>query len=187
MLEGFQGLLLKWNATINLISRNTVDAAWSRHIEDSVQLLRFLGSSTLIVDLGSGGGLPAIPLAIVTREYDPPRHFTLIESDRRKSEFLRTAIRTYGLNAEVITSRIEEAPAQKADLCMARALAPCTKLFGYADRHLAKGARCLFMKGANLENELVDARQTWSFSSKAHQSQTDRTATILEVEHLVRL
>src|SRR5436190_1590716 len=68
-LEQFAALLKKWNAVQNLVSRETVDELWPRHIEDSLQLAENVhGTDRHIVDIGSGGGFPTIPLAIASRD-----------------------------------------------------------------------------------------------------------------------
>src|SRR5690606_20806533 len=86
-LERFVALLRKWNAVQNLVSRETIDELWPRHIEDSLQLMKFVRQSDLrVIDLGSGGGFPAIPMAIASRETE--RRFTLIESIAKKASFL---------------------------------------------------------------------------------------------------
>lgn len=184
-LRAYEQLLLKWNARINLIGRGTQDNAWDRHILDSLQLLRHVQTTQTIVDLGSGGGLPAIPLAIALRSAGDAR-VVLVESDRRKSEFLRTCIRTFSLNAEVHTARAEDLVPQNADVCTARALAPCVKLFGYAERHLTSGGRGFFLKGENAQAEIEDARRVWRFSETIHPSTTRADAAILEIKELQR-
>ena len=68
-LDTFASLLRKWNAVQNLVSRETLDELWPRHIDDSLEILPLLRSTDLsILDIGSGGGFPAIPLAIETAE-----------------------------------------------------------------------------------------------------------------------
>ncbi|MEL6914351.1 MAG: 16S rRNA (guanine(527)-N(7))-methyltransferase RsmG [Pseudomonadota bacterium] len=186
-LEAFVDLLRKWNEKINLVGKSTLSDMWTRHIEDSLQLLPHVGAAHRILDLGSGGGLPAIPMAIALADSGGDHTVTLVESDRRKAEFLRTAIRTLSLNASVSSARIEDIPPQNAELCTARALAPCQKLFDLAHRHLGDGGRCLFLKGASAKDEVSAAQATWSFSHKAHPSLTDPAATLLEVRNLAPL
>ena len=90
-LESFAALLLKWNRVQNLVSRETAHDLWPRHVADSLQILRFLRpTDRVIVDLGSGGGFPAIPLAIASGD---ARRFTLVEPIAKKTSFLRTASR----------------------------------------------------------------------------------------------
>ena len=89
MLERYVELLLQWNRTINLISRKDEAVVWNRHIADSLALMPLLPPDfTHAVDLGSGGGLPGIVLAICTG-----KPFHLVESDQRKCAFLREAAR----------------------------------------------------------------------------------------------
>ena len=88
-LETYAALLLQWNRTINLISRKDEAVLWERHIVDSLALLPVLPQDfSHAIDLGSGGGLPGIVLAICTG-----KPFHLVESDQRKCAFLREAAR----------------------------------------------------------------------------------------------
>ena len=127
-LETYVGLIQKWNPRINLVSRNSLDDLWIRHIEDSLQVARAIPMPDRWVDLGSGGGLPGLVAAILAAEESPDTRFTLIESDQRKSVFLRTVARECDLNVQVISDRIEKAKPQKADVLSARALADLTTL-----------------------------------------------------------
>lgn len=102
-LHQFAGLLLRWNATLNLIAARDVDVVWQRHIQDSLQLVPLLPPGLArAVDLGSGGGFPGLILAIATGV-----RFDLIESDQRKASFLRTAIQHTQAPATVHCCRIE--------------------------------------------------------------------------------
>ncbi|OYW98744.1 MAG: hypothetical protein B7Z15_21800, partial [Rhizobiales bacterium 32-66-8] len=88
-LESYARLLQKWQAVQNLVSRETLDDVWSRHFADSLQVLPLLKPTDhAFLDLGSGGGFPALPLAIALK--GSPQHFTLIEPNGRKVSFLRT-------------------------------------------------------------------------------------------------
>ena len=83
-LERYAALLRKWNAVQNLVSRETVDELWPRHIDDSLQLMKFVRATDLrVIDLGSGGGFPAIPMAIASRGTE--RRFTLVEPIGKKA------------------------------------------------------------------------------------------------------
>src|SRR5699024_10514630 len=91
-LGAYEALLRKWNAVQNLVSRETLHELRPRHIDDSLQLLPLLRpSDRRIIDLGSGGGFPAIPLAIASRGLE--RRFTLVEPIAKKASFLRTVAR----------------------------------------------------------------------------------------------
>src|SRR6056297_2124617 len=90
-LETYAALLKKWNSRINLVSRSSLDQLWERHILDSAQLLELADKNVRKwVDIGSGGGFPGLVIAILGAESHSALQCTLIESDVRKSAFLRT-------------------------------------------------------------------------------------------------
>ena len=127
-LERFAALLRKWNAVQNLVSRETVNELWPRHIEDSLQLVPLLRErDRRIIDLGSGGGFPAIPLAIATRGSE--RRFTLVEPSGKKAAFLRAAARELDLPVTVLSVRAEQVDSRETfDLVTSRALASLREL-----------------------------------------------------------
>ncbi|SNR36912.1 16S rRNA (guanine(527)-N(7))-methyltransferase RsmG [Puniceibacterium sediminis] len=181
-LQIYVDLLKKWNPKINLVSRSTLPDVWDRHVRDSIQIYDLSPDKTgTWVDLGSGGGFPGIIVAILARERNPGRKVTLVESDQRKSTFLRQVLRETGVVADVISERIEIIPPQNAKTISARALSDLTTLCSYADRHLSDDGVALFQKGANWKKEVEDARATWSFSLIEHTSQTDPNAVILQI------
>lgn len=154
-LKRFNELVLRWNASINLVSPTTLEDLWGRHIVDSAQIFPHIPSNvTQLLDLGSGGGFPAVVLAVLSKELSPHLSITMAESDQRKAAFLRTAIRELGLSARVVAQRIETMPKQTADVITARALAPLQQLLPLAIRHAAPGARLIFPKGARWREEL---------------------------------
>ena len=83
-LEVYVELLTKWNRTINLVSKSTLEDVWERHIADSLQVMDVAPDSGQWIDLGSGGGLPGLIVAAASLESSPDRHVTLVESDGRK-------------------------------------------------------------------------------------------------------
>lgn len=178
-LAGYAKLLRKWNPAINLVSPATLDTLETRHIEDSRTLVAHSLSATGIwVDLGSGGGLPGLVVAILR----PDLAVTMVESDQRKSSFLRTAIRELDLtNVNVKTARIEQLPGLNAANVSARALAPLPQLMAYVVRHLDSNGKAWLMKGRNWQSEVADARCDWDFDLKIHASATDPDAAVLEI------
>ena len=90
LLEHYVQLLLKWQKSVNLISENTIKDIWDRHILDSAQLYFLLDSNQqFLMDVGSGGGLPAVVIAILNQELKGPlNRIVLVESDLKKSLFL---------------------------------------------------------------------------------------------------
>lgn len=187
-LEGFTAELLKWTKKINLIAPSTAGEAWTRHIEDSAQLwgLRPERAGSWC-DLGSGGGLPALVLAILAKESDPETIFTLIESDNRKCAFLTTVISKFDLRAEVKPLRIEAAPPAQADVVSARALAPLATLLEYAERHVAPKGTLLLQKGAQYQNEIDAARKAWHFKYESIPSMTSAESVVLKIQEVSRV
>lgn len=181
LLDQYAALIRKWNPRINLVAPSTLTDLETRHIQDCAQLADLSPADRgHWVDLGSGGGLPAIVLAVCKRMTD--LRFSLVESDRRKAEFLRTAARELGLNnVQIIPDRAESLEPLGADFVSARALAPLPRLMPYLNQHLKTTGTAWLMKGARWRDEIEEARQNWAFTYKAHPSQTAENAAILEV------
>ncbi|TNF20159.1 MAG: 16S rRNA (guanine(527)-N(7))-methyltransferase RsmG [Rhodobacteraceae bacterium] len=184
-LEIYVTLLKKWSPRINLVSKSTLDNPWDRHIRDSLQLLGLAVKSTgPWVDLGSGGGLPGLVIALCQ---PPERPVTLIESDTRKATFLRTVLRETGTQADVLAERIETAPPQSAAVLSARALAPLPKLLEYSERHLRPDGVALLPKGITWKNELAAAQKSFSFHWDSSKSETQDGAVILRIGAISRV
>lgn len=187
MLSAFVALVEKWTTKINLISRNSIQDIWTRHIADSAQLYDLAPSSGRWVDLGSGGGFPGIVAAILSKCDKRDHHFTLVESDTRKAVFLRTAIRELNLVAVVSSDRIEETVPLSADILSARALADLDVLLLYAARHLNKDGVALFSKGAQWQKEDYAARIRWSYDCDPITSKTNPAAAVLKIKDIARV
>jgi len=178
-------LLQKWNPKINLVAKSTLSTAWERHILDSVQIFKLAPNTPgAWCDLGSGGGFPGLVVAILAADVSPVTRVTLIESDQRKCLFLKTVLRETGVSARVLTDRIENAPAQSADVISARALADLDALFGFAVQHGTPSTICLFPKGHRWKDEAERARLGWSFDLEQFKSETDDNAAILRVKNI---
>jgi 16S rRNA (guanine527-N7)-methyltransferase len=182
-LAAYRDLLLRWTATINLVSARTAAEIESRHIADSLQLLPLLPGQGAIADLGSGAGLPGIVLAAAL----PDREVHLIESDRRKAAFLVEAAGRLGLpKAKVHPVRIEQATLPPLSALTARALAPLPVLLGWAARFLGPGGVAIFPKGRTAAQELTSAAADWHFTVERFDSRTDPEATILRLSEIRR-
>lgn len=183
-LEQFAALLGKWNAVQNLVSRETLDRLWPRHIEDSLQLADYVhGTDRLVVDIGSGGGFPAIPLAIASRETE--RRFTLLEPVQKKAAFLRAVARELKLPVTVHGVRAEDFDSREtADLVTSRALAPLPKLLGYAAHFMGPQSHALLHKGREFRRELNEAAQLFDFDVVENPSRTDAGGVILDISNL---
>ncbi len=186
-LDIYQELLKKWSPKINLLSKGSLADLWDRHIVDSAQLYDHAPEEFRHwLDLGSGGGLPGVVIAIIAAERNPKAKITMVESDQRKSTFLRTAVRETGVEASVRTQRIEDRPGLDADVISARALASLMDLIDLSRPHLADGGVCLFPKGRSYADEVSDAQARCQFELDVIPSITDADARILKLERIRR-
>ena len=149
-LLAFRDLLLKWNKTYNLTALRDPEQAVSHHLLDSLAILPHVGAEPLL-DVGSGGGLPGIPLAIAR----PELSLRMVDTVQKKTTFLQQAAIQLGLkNVAVDHARVEEMSGQYAQIS-SRAFAEL-KLFVELTRHLlAPGGRWLAMKGVRPDDEIA--------------------------------
>lgn len=184
-LHAFQAALARWSAAINLVAPATLTDGWHRHILDSAQLLPLAPAGARHwVDLGAGGGLPGLVIAILTRQTGLA--VTLVESDRRKASFLRQQIAAQGLSARVLTDRAEVVPPLMADVLSARALAPLQRLLPLVARHLHPDGTALLPKGRRWATELAEARSGMDFDCEVLPSRTDPESRILRITRIRR-
>ena len=187
-LDIYEALLKKWNPAINLVGKSTLDDVWTRHFLDSAQVLDIGGRQTgHWVDIGTGGGFPGVVVAAMAVDAAPKMQFTFVDSDLRKATFLRTVTRELGLNATTNAERIEALPPLNADILSARALAPLSKLLGYAALHLKPDGRTIFMKGGSFRNEVTESLEKWSYRSDEYSSFTDGSSVILSCGEIRRV
>ena len=152
-----------------LIGPREVDRLWERHILNSAVLGDVIDDDARVVDVGSGAGLPGIPLAIAR----PDLHVQLLEPLLRRTTFLKEVVEDLGLNnVEVIRGRAEEREsiraAGNADVVTSRAVAPLGKLTGWSLPLVRKGGSMRALKGASVSEELVrDAREIKKFGGDA--------------------
>lgn len=184
VLEDFTACLLKWTQKINLIGKASEGDVWDRHILDSLQLYALAGEGNHWVDLGSGGGLPGLVIAILAKEQHEHRRVTLVESDQRKCAFLREMTNRYKLKVQVLNARIEAVPPLNADVLSARALTALPALLDYTHLHRSPSGVALFPKGAKHLEEIAEAQKTWQFEPVVHPSRTASEGVIVEVGKL---
>ncbi len=180
----YENLIHKWNPTINLVAAGTLAEVHQRHIEDSAQLFRFAQpKSGKWLDLGSGGGLPGIVIAILGR--DLPLPVVLVESDRRKSAFLSTVRRELNLPEVTIKAqRIEQLESGEFNFVSARALAPLRDLLPMISRQLASDGEAWLLKGRSWQQEVEAAKADWSFDIETYQSVTDPESVVLKLRKI---
>ncbi len=185
-LESFADLLRKWQPAQNLVSRETLDAIWTRHMRDSLQLLPHLPPETrFVLDIGSGGGFPALPLAIALKE--KPVWLSLVESNKRKCSFLRTVARELGLAVKVLDLRAESlntAELGTPDVITSRATAPLQTLLTWMCPLTGPATRILVHKGREHGEEWSESAAQWDADVLVLPSLTDPEGVVLDIRHL---
>ncbi len=193
-LEIYVATLGKWQQKINLIGPGTVPDIWHRHILDCGQVARLVpAEARRFCDLGSGAGLPGLVLAAMGLGEEEGGCLDLVESDSRKSAFLREANRLMGTNAQVVTKRIEDhataladSGSPRYDVITARALAPLPKLLEMSENLLKTGGKLLFLKGKASDAELTESEKAWKMTITKTPSASDPDGVILMIKDLDR-
>lgn len=181
-IEAFLELLRLWQARTNLIAPSTLSHLWTRHVADSLQLLKLAPQAATWIDIGSGGGFPGILLACALADRaDAQVH--LVERNGKKAAFLREALRVSGGVGQVYQGDFSDCAKSLPvviDVVTARAVAPLDQLIRLAGPWLSHGTKALFMKGQDVAEELNSATIYWDFAVKQHPSLTG-PGVILEI------
>jgi len=147
-------LLAERGVDRGVIGPREVDRLWERHLLNSAVLAELLPRESRVVDVGSGAGLPGIPLAIAR----PDLRLTLLEPMARRVEWLREVVTDLELTAEVARGRAEEGPVRERwggqDVVTARAVAPLGRLASWCLPMVRPGGQLLALKGASAAEEL---------------------------------
>ena len=154
-LTDYVALLAKWNRTYNLTAIREPERMITHHVLDALAILPHLPArdDLRVLDVGSGGGVPGIPLAIAR----PAWRVTLLDANRKKTTFLtQAAIELSAANVDVAAARVEEfVPAAPYDVVVSRAFAELADFASGAARHLAVGGVLAAMKGVHPDEELA--------------------------------
>ena len=183
----FLARLLEANRAFNLTAITDLDAAWQRHVLDSLSLLPSLAADPAlqrIVDVGSGGGLPGLPLALAL----PERSFTLLEATGKKAAFLAEVSQELGLrNVTVVPERAESfgqgAGRAHFDAATARALSRMPVLLELTLPLLRVGGMCFALKGEQAQAEIEEARRALSLlGGEVRETRRTPTGTIVIID-----
>lgn len=152
-LAGHLELVEKWNRVHNLTAVRGTEQMVPLHVLDSLSILSHLGTSSAIIDVGSGAGLPGIPLAIAR----PAMRVTLLDSSHKKCAFLQQAKIELALaNVEVVCDRVESwNPPTKFDVALSRAFSDLADFVEQARHLLAPEGRLIAMKGVHPFDEIA--------------------------------
>lgn len=148
----FLQLLAKWNKVYNLTAVREIEQMLPRHLLDSLAVLPYLRAGR-VLDVGTGAGLPGIPLALAR----PDLRFTLLDSNAKKIRFVTQAIHDLGVkNVEVVNATVEKfRPPEKFDTLITRAFAAIPDMLGSCRHLCAPGGAFLAMKGVFPQEEIA--------------------------------
>jgi 16S rRNA (guanine527-N7)-methyltransferase len=157
-LLAYLGLLQKWNRVYNLTAVRDTHRMVSQHLLDSLAVAPHVAAETLL-DVGSGAGLPGIPLALAL----PDARMTLLDSNHKKAAFLRQAVTELKLaNTEIVCERVETwRPPNGFAVVISRAFSDLAEFVSLAGRHVAPGGRLVAMKGVHPYEEIAQLPRGW--------------------------
>lgn len=168
--KSLEGLYKDWNSKINVISRKDIDSLYEKHVLHSLSIARFTGlpPGAEVLDIGTGGGFPAIPLAVIF----PEVHFHLADSIGKKLKVVQDIAVATGLkNITTHHTRVEDIKNRKFDYAVSRAVAPLKDLWqwsrlllrkrpaveGLASERVIVPPGLICLKGGNLVKEIADS------------------------------
>lgn len=194
--EIYAALLKKYQSVINLVAPNSLGDLWRRHFLDSAQLYPLLvaarpraNAPLVLLDLGSGAGFPGLVLALLAQGEAKPIEIHLVESDVRKSAFLREVARATNVSVTIHPQRMEDLAPFPVDVLTARAVAPLSKLidiFQSFIMHRGHPPMVLALKGKQAREELTEAAKEWKMTAEAIASITDPDASVLRLSDISR-
>lgn len=177
-LEKLVGMILDEMPRQNLISASTADHIWTRHIVDSAQLVPMMPEGARRwIDLGSGAGFPGLVVALMC----PGLHMTLVESRRKRIDFLGFMAESLGIADRVTVAgqRLEMIESSPQDVISARAFAPLDRLLPLAHRFSHETTVWLLPKGRSAASELEAVTGSWQGDFRIVPSMTDPDAAII--------
>lgn len=176
--------LLKWNKSINLVQESTTPSIHDRHILNSLLIKPHLDyDKDVIVDIGSGAGFPGLVLAI-----DGAKNVHLVEPTGKKVVFLNHIKNIYKLPLQIHECRWQDLKLSNATVVTSRAFASLTNLLGamsFVSREI-KEARGIFLKGAKVKEEIVEAKENWNFDMEIFENPNHERGCVLKVSKVSR-
>ena len=179
-IEFFITSVINHNQHTNLVGKSTIENIWDRHVLDCLQLTKYISNKKLkILDLGTGAGLPGVLLSIVGYQ-----NIVMIDSIKKKTDFVKKIIKELSLSAKIQNKRIEKTLTSQQDIILSRALAPLIKLLTYARMHSNKNTTSLFLKGRNVNNEIDKAMKEYFFDFEKIESISSGDGCILQIKNI---
>ena len=181
-IEFFISQIINYNKHTNLVGKSTIENIWERHVLDCLQLSKHINEKKLkIFDIGTGAGLPGVLLSIICY-----KNFLMVDSVKKKTDFIKGVVKELTLSARVQNKRIEKVKGVKQDIIVSRALAPLSKLLTYALLHSEKNTTLLFLKGRSVNNEIEIAMKNFDFDFKKFESVSSGDGCILQINNFIK-
>ena len=168
----YHNLLIQYQEKTNLVGSGTISNIWTRHFSDSAKLTSRIISfknnakrSIRVCDVGSGAGFPGLVCLLILSSQKKKIQMTLIESNKKKCQFLNLVKKKLMLSVSIISERVEKVE-EKYDVIMSRAVAPLNILLRLLMPLSRKDTILLLPKGKNYQKEIEKAKKLWNFSYK---------------------
>tara|TARA_B100000965_G_scaffold109629_1_gene90619 strand:- start:261 stop:899 length:639 start_codon:yes stop_codon:yes gene_type:complete len=185
--ESYISMLLDKNQHINIISKKTakINIIRERHIIDSAQAIDFVDlNSNTTCDLGSGGGMPGIVIAIIFKNLNKSMQFNLYEKSHHKSKFLKEVSKKLKLNTKVIQEDIFKSTKLKSGTILARAFKPLPLVLELVHKNFSTYKNLVIFMGKNGKQVLKEASKNWDFEYKEKRSITSEDSFLLNIKNI---
>ena len=185
--ESFIIMLEKKNKEINVISKETakIEVIRERHIEDSAQAIELIDlNSSIITDIGSGGGMPGIIVSIMLKNMKNSPKIHLYEKSHHKSVFLRNVSRDLNLNTEIMQENIFETENLDSGTIIARAFKPLPIMLDLVCRNFSNYKNLILFMGKNGEMILNKTLMDWDFDFEKKKSITSKDSFLLNIKNI---
>ena len=177
LIEIFIKELKEKNKSINLVGKSTIDNIWDRHVCDSLQIITHIKNKKhKILDMGTGAGIPGIFLSILGCS-----KVVMVDSIRKKTDFIKDVITKLNISPKVVNTRLEKFNTTPANYIVSRALAPLEKLISYSLLFSNKETSLLFLKGRNVNNEILEAKKKYNFKYSVFNSLSSGEGYVLKI------
>jgi 16S rRNA (guanine527-N7)-methyltransferase len=182
-LDTYRTLILSEKQS--LISKKDKNLIWTRHFYDSLRISDLIRDNKQnIIDIGSGSGLPGIPLSLL---YNGENSIFLCENRKKRAKFLEHCIDELKLkNTYVIPHKAEKATNQKFDIVLARAVGRLNDLLSISYNVSKKNTTFLFHKGIHIDDEIDEATKYWKFDHILHENSVEKGSYILELNNVIK-
>ena len=179
-IDFYLSSIIEHNKHTNLVGKSTIENIWERHVLHCLQLTKYIINKKLkILDLGTGAGLPGVLFSIVGYQ-----RVLMVDSVKKKTDFVRKIIKELSLTAKIQNKRIEKPPTTQHNIIVSRALAPLVKLLTYARMYSNKNTTSLFLKGRNANSEIDMASKIYFFEFEKIKSLSSDDGCVLKINNI---